>query len=527
MNTGVTEEFARYDDTDIDTALGTAHHKGAVNMPRRIAIIVLSIVLAVAVLSGGAAWGASAYFEQRVAPGVTFGGQSMTGKTRSELKSTIEKAMDKTYIRVSVNGRTAKASLKEVGLSADVEKTVDALINAKKNSTFLGFFDRINPWSHSSVGITADETDEANLVKWAQEQFITESDRMQPAVVAFNQEKQQFEPVNGKDGTNVDEKSLVEAVRKSLSNVNKTTSVAVETQTEKQTVSDTTAEQTAQQANARLENHITLTNGEGKKVTFDKPTVASWMKYSPDTASGTLQFSIDQDAVAKSVNDSLGGLNQEVVNQVDVVNSQGKLLTTQTKGVRGVVVKDDQNAAITSITQALESSSPATVTVASDTQDFEVTTRTVRYDVPNGDRWVKVDLNTQMAYAYRGTTLVQQFTISSGANEAGKTSDSGTYFVNIKRESQTMRGPGYVTPGVRWISYYNGGEAFHAAPWATNNISSGRPGSHGCINMYPADAKWMYDFLQMGDMVQVVGSTPASPVRAQPQDPAQDQTQQQ
>ena len=64
-----------------------------------------------------------------------------------------------------------------------------------------------------------------------------------------------------------------------------------------------------------------------------------------------------------------------------------------------------------------------------------------------------------------------------------------------------------------WVTYYNQGEGFHGAPWNTAGIASGTPKSHGCTNMHVEDAKWVYDFLPIGAMVQIVGTTPTSAVR--------------
>lgn len=39
--------------------------------------------------------------------------------------------------------------------------------------------------------------------------------------------------------------------------------------------------------------------------------------------------------------------------------------------------------------------------------------------------------------------------------------------------------------------------------------------SHGCVNLSPADARWFFDLVTRGDVVQVVGS----PVAPLPLDP--------
>ena len=69
---------------------------------------------------------------------------------------------------------------------------------------------------------------------------------------------------------------------------------------------------------------------------------------------------------------------------------------------------------------------------------------------------------------------------------------------------------------MRWVSYYHAGEGFHTASWNYDGIATGdaaNHGSHGCINMYEQDARWIYENCPRGTIVQIVGTTPDGPVR--------------
>lgn len=125
----------------------------------------------------------------------------------------------------------------------------------------------------------------------------------------------------------------------------------------------------------------------------------------------------------------------------------------------------------------------------------------------NGSPWLQVNLTTQTVSAYRGSTLIKSFPVATG--KPGHRTDNGVYYVNVKYTLQTMRGADYITPNVPWISYFNGGEGFHGAPWNTYNINHGIPSSHGCVNMMVSDAKWIYDFAPLGTKVEVIGSSPS------------------
>jgi len=47
----------------------------------------------------------------------------------------------------------------------------------------------------------------------------------------------------------------------------------------------------------------------------------------------------------------------------------------------------------------------------------------------------------------------------------------------------------YYIEGVPYFMTYAGNFGFHGAYWHDN---FGIPASHGCINLSPADAKWLY-----------------------------------
>jgi lipoprotein-anchoring transpeptidase ErfK/SrfK len=50
------------------------------------------------------------------------------------------------------------------------------------------------------------------------------------------------------------------------------------------------------------------------------------------------------------------------------------------------------------------------------------------------------------------------------------------------------------------LMYYSGDFGFHAAYWHDN---FGAAASHGCINLSPADAHWLYDWAGLGERVIV------------------------
>jgi hypothetical protein len=131
------------------------------------------------------------------------------------------------------------------------------------------------------------------------------------------------------------------------------------------------------------------------------------------------------------------------------------------------------------------------------------------------DKRVEVYLKEQALSAFEGGVEVFRARLSSGAlffGEDGQTLTSGTpsgaKFIWQKRISRHMTGgtaeAGYDLPGVAWVTYFaSNGAALHSTYWHNDY---GTPKSHGCLNLRPEDAKWLFRWTappvpyQPGDM---------------------------
>ena len=119
-------------------------------------------------------------------------------------------------------------------------------------------------------------------------------------------------------------------------------------------------------------------------------------------------------------------------------------------------------------------------------------------DVPSDDKAIMVDLASQMLTAYEKDRVVFMTRVSSGVrlDEGGFSTPRGLFRIVLKRPCRHMTasaseyGSGFDLPGVPWVSYFTlDGIALHGAYWHNNY---GVPSSHGCINMAPQAAKWIY-----------------------------------
>lgn len=120
---------------------------------------------------------------------------------------------------------------------------------------------------------------------------------------------------------------------------------------------------------------------------------------------------------------------------------------------------------------------------------------------PN-DKWLEVNLTGQYVIAYEGDRPVYATLTSTGRArvpgdpEADYLTPTGLWRVNAKHLAATMDGDSasdgpYSIEDVPWVLYYHMGYAVHGAFWHNR---FGFPRSHGCVNLAPRDAQWIFNW---------------------------------
>ncbi|HET9914939.1 MAG TPA: L,D-transpeptidase [Anaerolineales bacterium] len=119
-------------------------------------------------------------------------------------------------------------------------------------------------------------------------------------------------------------------------------------------------------------------------------------------------------------------------------------------------------------------------------------------EVPIENKRVELRLDDQLLLAYENGKIVFATRVSTGHKRlSGKyTTPVGDKFLTYhKRPTRHMAAGdiasnGFDLPGVPWVLYITeGGISFHGTYWHNDY---GHPHSHGCINMAPQTAKWLY-----------------------------------
>jgi hypothetical protein len=118
-----------------------------------------------------------------------------------------------------------------------------------------------------------------------------------------------------------------------------------------------------------------------------------------------------------------------------------------------------------------------------------------------GKKWIDVSIERQMLVAYEGTRAVYATLVSTGRGglddpEITSATVQGTFFISDKHLSATMDGDeasddAFDLHDVPYVQYFHGNYALHGAFW---HDAFGKERSHGCINLAPADAAWLFEW---------------------------------
>jgi hypothetical protein len=126
----------------------------------------------------------------------------------------------------------------------------------------------------------------------------------------------------------------------------------------------------------------------------------------------------------------------------------------------------------------------------------------VPVSVQDNEHWIHVDLHTQTLVALSGSTPVYATLVSSGKESEDADKDHrtppGEWNIREKHITTTMDGDGtaagdlpYSIEDVPYVMYFQGSYALHGAFWHRNY---GVRMSHGCINLAPLDARYLFFF---------------------------------
>ena len=129
-----------------------------------------------------------------------------------------------------------------------------------------------------------------------------------------------------------------------------------------------------------------------------------------------------------------------------------------------------------------------------------------------------VDMKAHTMTVRRDGKVIRTFPVSTGRPGALTETRYGTKVIIERNNAITMDSatvgipkgsPGYYKIETKWnLRVTWTGEFIQSAPWSVNSQGTENV-SHGCTDLAPADAEWMFNNSKMGDIVTFTGSSRA------------------
>jgi lipoprotein-anchoring transpeptidase ErfK/SrfK len=113
-------------------------------------------------------------------------------------------------------------------------------------------------------------------------------------------------------------------------------------------------------------------------------------------------------------------------------------------------------------------------------------------------RWIEVDVSDNWLTAYEGSTPVFGAPVSTAG--PGYYTPRGDFAIQVKYRWTVMAGADYYYDDVPCAMYFVDYHAIHGTYWHND---FGSPASHGCVNIAPSNACWLFDWASVGTGVWI------------------------
>lgn len=470
--------------------------------------ITLAVVL---VLFIGSVIFTIAFYRDKAAPGTTIANQPIGGQTKDQIVETIQNLVNNMRLSLTYGGKSATASSTDLGLNININKIAQEAAQTGQRNPFALLFD------HKHFDLSG-SYDKKKVNQFVTSNFPELTTDPKDAQVVYDKNQNKFVVQPGAIGKSVQLDSLYREIERLLS-APQLTNYEIATSDDKPTISDQAAQEAADQTNKSLAQSIQIINNGRTIWTIDPWTIADWVTFTarepepagaaelgstklqqPIAQSGSYDISYNRDKIKGFVNDAVAGqLADKPVNQKAITNGNGQVLQVISAGRNGKVASN-VDAVVTQIYDDISNGKSSQIELKSKEASYG-TDATVAKD----GHWIEYNLSTYEVRLWDGTNIAW----STNQTSQGKTSTptvSGLFKVWHKNYNQCMPNPPSPTPlcNIHYVTYWHDDYAFHEAWWMSADRGNVQKGiSHGCVNMYQADAKRVYDWSSIGTPVWV------------------------
>ncbi|WP_426324136.1 L,D-transpeptidase family protein [Microbacterium sp. E-13] len=419
-----------------------------------------------------------------IAPGTAVAGVPVGGMTPGAAADAIAQRLSETTVVLTGAGDDAEVTGADLGATVDAQALADAAFAQHPMWNPTAWF------AATEAEITVDPVTAAAALREAVPQLSIEP---VDATLAFDAASAAYVSTPAVAGTGVDVATVQEALQAAFdAGQTRVELEAVQTEVPAD-ISTETADATVAQLNGILDS-VGFYVGEERTVPVDRAVAASWLTVTPDDGA----FTITADSTAiQAVVDTLPGLvNRAPVHATVVTNSAGNALRTIVVGATGRELGD---------TSGIADAFAAELATADAAYQLPVTE--TAFETTNLHRYIDVNLSTQRATLFENDGVVGSYTVSSGLSPNNTPTGNFSVFAHVREQDMgaLCYNPNavnsYCTPDVPWVTYFAPDIAFHGASAFRSQL--GFPQSHGCVNMWNDDARFVYNWAVEGTEVSV------------------------
>lgn len=450
---------------------------------RRIILIIILILIA---LYGAAA----AYFSCHFFPNTEINGAGYSLNSAKQVQASMEK---------EVNGYTLSMKESDGGTETIVGTDID--LKYVKDDSVEKLIKKQNPllwitglWKkrdiEASVGVKYDKD---KLTKVIGDLDCMAEENQTPSVSAKPEfTGTQFEVTPEQIGTAINKDKFAETVTEAINGFQSEIDLMKEDcyDLPKYTKDSPEVAEACEKMNSELGANITLDFSPNTEV-VDSSVISQWI-----TVDDNMQVTFNQDAV-KTYIAELAAKYDTVGKTRNFTTATGNVVQVEGGGYGWQIDQEaEYNALIANIQNA------ETVT-----REPNYASRAATHDANDwGNTYAEVDLTAQHMYYIQDGQVVMQCDIVTGNPNKGNATPQGMYSLYYKQKDQVLRGKKledgsyeYESPVAYWMPF-NGGIGFHDASWqsAFGGDRYQTHGSHGCVNMPPASAAELYNYIEAG-----------------------------
>ena len=483
----------------------------------RTPIIIATILAVIALILSGGAFAFAKSYEGKALPGTTVLGQDVSGKSAAEISSMLTQRAEGVKVAISADGTEHTASLADLGVSVDTDATAAQAVARDGGpqellTSALSGERTVEPVVH---------VDEKVIGEYAKTLIPSDRTAAQDASLTFDEDSKTWKLTEGVNGQGVDPQQLIETVSAEAPKLENFSVEQPLTDVEP-AITTEEAQSALDEINAMIEPAISISGPDGSTHEPSSERRAGWMLVNPSEDGQTLEVTLDEEAVRAWVAGRAEKDTVEPKDGIEQVDDAGKTVKVVAEKKDGLEVTNTDAIADELIT-AITGKSPFEAKFETKTVEAKVekakapnsddaaknddSSTDPAKPTPTGEKWIDVDLSAKTVTAYVGDTPVWGPRPMVDGGEGNETV-TGSFEIYLRFERQDMTNAAYYpeghpkyyyTPDVPWVQYFYRGYGFHGAPWRS---SFGYSGSHGCINMPVHEAKWLYDWADMGTRVE-------------------------